>query len=66
MKPKDNSLFGFAGPYEMYSRSEKAYDRGRSKQTHSKGQTHPGNVNNLERTRRDETEEHEHTLAVKK
>jgi hypothetical protein len=31
-----------------------------SKQTDSKGQTHPGNVNNLERTRRDETEEHEH------
>ena len=30
------------------------------KQTHSKGQTHPGNVNNLERTRRDENEEHEH------
>ncbi len=26
----------------------------------SKGQTHPDNVNNLERTRRDETEEHEH------
>jgi hypothetical protein len=57
MKPKDKDLFPESN--EIIEVKEREDYRG-DKQTHSKGQTHPGNVNNLERTRRDETEEHEH------